>query len=105
MYLVGWDVARLLGMRETDDPLEQKFRENIFVPSLSVDEVSKELDGFYHEAANSPVPIVLAINWVSLKARGASREKLDDTAADLRMAASSRYIDRASEPISSSSAP
>jgi len=84
-YIAGiWDTARLLSIRDTDEPDQQKIRDSLFVPSLGVEEVAKELDRFYHEPANAPVPIVMAMTWASAKARGESQEKMDDMAATLR---------------------
>lgn len=49
----------------------------IYCNSLTIEEIQKEIDAFYTEAANAPIPIVRALAWVSLKSRGASREQLD----------------------------
>jgi|ERR1035438_6235097 hypothetical protein len=49
----------------------------IYCPSLTIGEIQKELDAFFADAANAPIPIVRALAWVSSKSRGASREQLD----------------------------
>jgi hypothetical protein len=61
-----------------------KFPDELKFPELTTEETSKELDLFYSEGANGPVPIVLALRYVRHKANGDSSDKLQELLASLR---------------------
>ena len=65
-----------------------KIADLLFARSLNISEIAKELDSFYQEPSNAPVPIVMALGWVKKKASGASRKDLEDFEAGLRKIAS-----------------
>ncbi|MCU1247888.1 MAG: hypothetical protein JWQ49_917 [Edaphobacter sp.] len=52
--------------------------------TLETEEVISELDSFYSQGANGPVPIVLAISFVTQKAKGATADELGKFQAKLR---------------------
>lgn len=89
MYIIATlDVARSLKIHpllrgETCTSLNT-VADSIIVAPLTGDETEAELDKFYSEPSNAPVPIVLALSWVNAKARGNSRESLDGLESTLR---------------------
>ncbi|HUO32109.1 MAG TPA: hypothetical protein VMU80_23015 [Bryobacteraceae bacterium] len=60
---------------------------NIFT-HLTISEVIKELDVFYSEPSNLPIPILMARRWVAAKAGGGSAEYLGKLLANYRTFAS-----------------
>jgi hypothetical protein len=87
LYLrAGWDVVRLL-MLDLPKPRPTAVEgliEDLSPEPLTGPEVIQELDIFYKEPANLPVPVVMALGWVTKKAYGASRRELDELEASLR---------------------
>jgi len=56
---------------------------------LTFQEIVNEVDAFYREGANKPVPIAGAVRYAARKAGGAGAEDLANLAAELRRLAAS----------------
>jgi hypothetical protein len=90
-YIYGaFDMYRMLEASTKHDRNADasRFFEDMSIPSLNNSEIEKELDKFYLEPVNAPIPIVLAIKWVAAKAHGASQLELDAMEASARKLAS-----------------
>ncbi len=93
-YMIAMvDVAQSLKIHpfvltgEPNEPcltLLNKMADSIIVAPLTTEETEAELDKFYSEPSNAPVPIVFALSWVNAKARGSTRENLDGLESTLR---------------------
>lgn len=80
MYVTAvFDTARYLDARTSGKRTPDADSEfnTIFIGSMTTGETAKELDQFFSEPANAPVPVIMAIRWVSAKARGADHEELE----------------------------
>jgi hypothetical protein len=51
---------------------------------VTIGEYMETLDVFYSEPMNRPIPVMIAMNWVRLKASGASEAELKDYEAKAR---------------------
>jgi|ERR1700693_240821 len=82
-FLVGCRDAMLLGsMTVTGD--YAKIPEQLNWPELTTEEIAKELDLFYSEGANGPIPIIIAIRYVRHKASGDTPDQLQQLLASMR---------------------
>lgn len=82
-FLIGCNDAMLLGsMMVTGD--FAKIPDQLKWPELTTAEIVKELDLFYSEGANGPVPIILAVRYVRHKAAGDTPDQLQQLLASLR---------------------
>ena len=83
-FLVGCSDGLFLGSMLAGVKTYTDVPEQLKWPDLQNAEIVKELDLFYSEGANVPVPIVWAINYVRHKAMGDTPEQLQQLAASLR---------------------
>lgn len=65
-----------------------KIPDELRFPSLTADELLRELDLFYSEGANGPIPIIFAIRYARHKAIGDGPGELQDLLASMRRFAS-----------------
>jgi hypothetical protein len=61
-----------------------KIPDELRFPDLTIDELVKEVDLFYLEGANGPIPIIFAVRYARHKAIGDAPEKLQELLASLR---------------------
>ena len=61
-----------------------KVPDELKFPNLQISEIVKELNLFYSEGANGPVPIVLALRYVRRKAAGDTPEQLQTLLSTIR---------------------
>lgn len=63
-----------------DKSLEQSIRNRSaqLFPKLGNHELARELDAFYAEAENVPVPIFDSIRWIAAKMQGRPKPELDE---------------------------
>jgi hypothetical protein len=89
VFLMGFEDGLfgglILGVPETTGypEVEKIYNENIS-KKLTRAEVISEIDKFYEEGSNSPIPVNQAVRWVTLKARGASVTELENRLVKLR---------------------
>jgi hypothetical protein len=90
IYLLGCSDAFLSASRITalDKP---KFADDLKLPNLTFPEIIKELDLFYSEGANGPIPIISGLDYVRHKAAGDSPEDLQFMLLSLRKVAAIRF--------------
>jgi hypothetical protein len=74
-----------LGVPETTgyQEVEKMYNANIS-EKLTRAEIISEIDNFYEEGSNSPIPVHAAIRWVTRKARGDSVAELQKRLVELR---------------------
>ncbi len=58
-----------------------------FHSRLSLEEMMNEVDSFYKEGANGPLPVTVAIQYAAKKANGATAKELDEFLANSRKTA------------------
>jgi len=87
-FLLGMSDGMYFGSIFTGATEYAKVPEALKFPDLTRQEVSKELDLFYAEGANGPVPIVHALRYVRRKAKGDTVEQLQELLSSLRRGAS-----------------
>ena len=77
-YIIGFFEGYLIS--RTDDltkPNNMKDLLEIYLPDLTYSALISEIDSFYKEDANGPLPIPVALRYTAQKTNGATKEELD----------------------------